>query len=130
MLGSIIRCVLDILWSDRESQSLRELNSIMHASQLLFVFKEEHLTTKSPLTVSSQPSSSSNSSAALASSHQSNTRTIKVYLSGYICEHQIWQEVKVWRLSLQRLINLKFHDAVKALEKSKEEQKRAAQEKA
>lgn len=44
MLGSIIRCVLDILWSDRESQSLRELNSIMHASQLLFVFKEEVLT--------------------------------------------------------------------------------------
>ena len=43
MLGSIIRCVLDILWKDRESQSLRELNSIMHASQLLFVFREEKL---------------------------------------------------------------------------------------
>ena len=83
MLGSIIRCVLDILWSDRESQSLRELNSIMHASQLLFVFKEEHLT---------KSISSSNSSAltAAGASHQNNTRTIKVYLSGYICDHQIW----------------------------------------
>ena len=87
--------MLDILWSDRESQSLRELNSIMHASQLLFVFKEEHLTTKS---IAAQ--STSSGALASAESHQNNTRTVKVYLSGYICEHQIWQEVKVWRLSL------------------------------
>ena len=91
MLGSIIRCVLDILWSDRESQSLRELNSIMHASQLLFIFKEEHMT---------KSVTSSSSSALTAATHQNNTRTIKVYLSGFICDHQIWQEVKVWRLSL------------------------------
>ena len=103
MLGSIIRCVLDILWNDRESQSLRELNSIMHSSQLLFVFREENLKV-----VKSQSTSSANSSMAQP------TRSVKVYLSSYICEHQIWQEVRVWRLSLQRLINLKFHDAVKA----------------
>ena len=104
MLGSIIRCVLDILWKDRESQSLRELNSIMHASQLLFVFREENLKVVR--------TSSSSSSGLVA--RQQSTRSVKVFLSNYICEHQIWQEVKVWRLSLQRLINLKFHDAVKA----------------
>ena len=27
----------------------------------------------------------------------------------------------MWRLSLQRMINLKFHDAVKSQEKAKEE---------
>ena len=72
----------------------------MHASQLLFVFKEEN-----------------------AKMHGS-TRSVKVYLSSYINDHQIWQEVKVWRLSLQRLINLKFHDAVKAQEKQKEDQQK------
>ena len=89
-LGSIIRCVLDILWSERETQTLRELNSIMHASQLLFIFKEENVNV------------------------HGSTRSVKVYLSNYINDHQIFQEVKVWRLSLQRLINLKFHDAVKS----------------
>ena len=84
MLGSIIRCVLDILWSDRESQSLRELNSIMHASQLLFIFKEEHLTK------SVKSNSSASNALSAAASHQNNTRTVKVYLSGYICDHQIW----------------------------------------
>ena len=77
-LGSIIRCVLDILWSDRESQTLRELNSIMHASQLLFIFKEENV----------------------KAMHGSTTRSVKVYLSSLINDHQIWQEVRVWRLSL------------------------------
>lgn len=88
----------------------------MHASQLLFIFKEEHLTK------SVESNSSASNVLSTAASHQNNTRTIKVYLSGYICDHQIWQEVKVWRLSLQRLINLKFHDAVKSLEKAREEQ--------
>ena len=82
--------MLDILWSERETQTLRELNSIMHASQLLFIFKEENVKV------------------------HGSTRSVKVYLSNYINDHQIFQEVKVWRLSLQRLINLKFHDAVKS----------------
>ena len=75
MLGSIIRCVLDILWSDRESQSLRELNSIMHASQLLFIFKEEQMR---------KAGHSGNNAMA------QTTRSVKVYLSSYICDHQIW----------------------------------------
>ena len=75
MLGSIIRCVLDILWSDRESQSLRELNSIMHASQLLFIFKEEQM---------KKAGQAGNNSMA------QTTRSVKVYLSSYICDHQIW----------------------------------------
>ena len=92
----------------------------MHASQLLFVFKEESLKVRSrTFSVNSAASSDSGSM-------QQNTRSVKVFLSSYICEHQIWQEVKVWRLSLQRLINLKFHDAVKAQEKAKEEQKKSS----
>jgi len=62
-LGSIIRCVLDILWSDRETQTLRELNSIMHASQLLFIFKEENVKVVG------------------------STRSVKLYLSSYINDH-------------------------------------------
>ena len=72
-LGSIIRCVLDILWSDRESQTLRELNSIMHASQLLFVFKEDNV-----------------------KAMQGNTsRAVKVYLSTLINDHQTWSDKKL-----------------------------------
>lgn len=104
--------MLDILWTDREQQSLRELNSIMHASQLLFVFKEEAL---------------KNHKTGAPNTLAQSTRSVKVFLSSYICDHQIWQEVKVWRLSLQRLINLKFHDAVKAQEKAKEDQEKAKQ---
>lgn len=69
----------------------------------------------------------SQSSSSASSSMTQPTRSVKVYLSSYICEHQIWQEVRVWRLSLQRLINLKFHDAVKAQEKAREDQQRAQQ---
>ena len=43
MLGKICRTVLDILWADKENNSLRELNQIMHASQLLFIFKQESI---------------------------------------------------------------------------------------
>ena len=89
MLGQLVRVVLDELWRTKENSSLKELNSVMHASQLLFTFKNE------------------------AQKLGSGTRSIKVYLSLYIDDHEIWQDVKIWRLCLQRLINLKFHDAVK-----------------
>lgn len=84
----------------------------MHASQLLFVFKEENM---------------KNHNKARSNALTQSTRSVKVYLSSYICDHSIWQEVKVWRLSLQRLINLKFHDAVKTQEKIKEDKQKALQ---
>lgn len=101
MLGKVCRMVLDILWQDKENHSLRELNQIMHASQLIFIFKDESLPNKG-----------------------GGIRNIKVYLSSYIDDHTIWQDVKVWKLCLQRLINFKFLEAVKSQERSKEDQKR------
>ena len=91
-LGKTCQTVLNILWNDKENSSLRELNSIMQASQLLFVFRHETVT-------------------GMKGTQQ---RLVKVFLSSYFDDHEIWQDVKVWRLCLQRLINVKFHDAVKA----------------
>ena len=76
MLGQLVRVVLDELWRTKENSSLKELNSVMHASQLLFTFKNE------------------------AQKLGSGTRSIKVYLSLYIDDHEIWQDVKIWRLCL------------------------------
>jgi hypothetical protein len=49
-------------------------------------------------------------------------RMTKVFLNAYINEHEVWQDVEVWRLCLQRLINLKFHDAVKAQQAAEDKQ--------
>ena len=87
MLGEIVKFVIDLLYEEKDNQNLKELNSIMHASQLLLTFKED--------------------SAA-------GNRLTKVFLNAYINEHEIWQDEDIWRLCLQRLINMKFHDAVKA----------------
>ena len=65
MLGKVCRTVLDILWADKENNSLRELNQIMHASQLLFIFKTESLP-------------------------NNQTRSVKVYLTAYFDDHVIW----------------------------------------
>lgn len=44
----------------------------------------------------------------------------KVTLSNEIEEHKIWANSETWKVCLQRVINQKFHDAVKQLEKEKE----------
>lgn len=86
MLGDIIKVVIDLLIEEKDNSNMKELISIMHCSQLLFTFKEDG---------------------------GAGGRMTKVFLNSYISEHEIWQDVEVWRLCLQRLINLKFHDAVK-----------------
>lgn len=93
MLGEIVKFVIDLLYEEKDNQNLKELNSIMHVSQLLFTFKED--------------------SAA-------GNRLTKVFLNAYINEHEIWQDADIWRLCLQRLINMKFHDAVKAQQSAEE----------
>jgi len=60
MFGEIIRAVIDLLCEDKDNSNLRELNSIMHSSQLLFTFKNE------------------------------TNRMTKVYLHQYISDHEIW----------------------------------------
>jgi hypothetical protein len=63
----------------------------MHVQQLLFTFRED-----------------------------AGGRLTKIYLNAYIQDHEIWQDVEVWRLCLQRHINLKFHDAVKSIQPPEE----------
>ena len=65
-LGKIVRVVLDELWKNKENNSLKELNSVMHASQLLFTFKNEQ------------------------QKLGGGSRSVKVYLSVYFDDHQIW----------------------------------------
>lgn len=86
-LGEIAKTVIDLLYEEKDNQNLKELNSIMHASQLFFTFRDDNA---------------------------SGNRLTKVFLSAYIIEHEIWQDENIWRLCLQRIINAKFHDAVKA----------------
>lgn len=43
-------------------------------------------------------------------------------LSSLLAAHPIWMETEVWKLCLQRVINLKFQDAVTLLEKQKKDQ--------
>ena len=46
----------------------------------------------------------------------------KVILSNEIVSHKIWENSETWKVCLQRMINQKFHDAVKQLEREKEQQ--------
>ena len=43
-------------------------------------------------------------------------------LSAELAKHPIWDDAEVWKLCLQRVINIKFQDAVTLLEKQKKEQ--------
>ena len=44
----------------------------------------------------------------------------KIILSSEIESHKIWESSETWKICLQRVINYKFHDAVKQLEKERE----------
>jgi hypothetical protein len=41
----------------------------------------------------------------------------KVFLSSELDKHPIWGNTEIWKITLQRVINLKFQDAVSNLEK-------------
>lgn len=73
MLGEVIKVVIDLLQDEKEPQNLKELIAIMHASQLLFTFKEDG---------------------------GPGNRLIKVFLNSYINEHEVWQDIEVWRACL------------------------------
>lgn len=45
----------------------------------------------------------------------------RVTLSSEVDKHQIWLDVEMWKSCLQRIINLKFQDAVVTLEKQQKE---------
>lgn len=62
-LGEIIVLIIGVLQEEKDNQNLKELISIIHASQLLFTFRED-----------SGPGG----------------RLIKVFLNSYISEHEIW----------------------------------------
>jgi len=44
-------------------------------------------------------------------------KTTKVYLTRYVADHPLWQDRNMWLICVQRVINQKFHEAVKTLEK-------------
>lgn len=46
----------------------------------------------------------------------------KVPLCSELDKHSIWMNTEVWKLTLQRVINLKFQEAVVNLEKQQKEQ--------
>ena len=46
----------------------------------------------------------------------------KLYLNTELDVHPIWQDTEIWKVCLQRVINLKFQDGVLNLEKQKSEQ--------
>lgn len=69
----MIKVVIDLLQDEKDNQNLKELIAIINASQLLFTFKEDG---------------------------GPGNRLIKVFLNSYINEHEVWQDIEVWRACL------------------------------
>lgn len=47
----------------------------------------------------------------------------KCFLTSEIDKHKLWRDPEMWRMCVQKIINFKFHEALKNLEKSKEIEK-------
>mmetsp|Transcript_18479 Transcript_18479/g.17588 ORF Transcript_18479/g.17588 Transcript_18479/m.17588 type:complete len:198 (+) Transcript_18479:1235-1828(+) len=83
-LGDLIKYLLTAFVHEKDD-NYKVIYSILHCSQLVFHVSENSDQTKK-----------------------------KIFLTQYLNDHGIWQEQQIWKYTIQKVINMKFHEAIQA----------------